>query len=65
MENSSTVRVQGKSRNLGQVAAMVFGTTEPTNKRVLWYDESVTSGCPIKYYDLTTKQWELLKEDQI
>lgn len=49
-----------KVYNLGTVAAMVFGTTAPEDKRLLWYDESITTGCPIKYYNLTTNQWTLL-----
>jgi hypothetical protein len=52
--------MEERVKNLGQVAAMVSSTTEPSNKKVLWYDETVTIGCPIKYYNLTTNSWELL-----
>lgn len=61
MADSSQIRVEGKAKNLGQVAAMVLSATPPLNKAILWYDTTITSGCPIKYYDLTTKQWALLK----
>lgn len=50
-----------KTENLGTVAGIVSGTTPPDNKKILWYDETVESGCPVKYYDLTTSSWELLK----
>lgn len=47
-------------KNLGTVAAMVSGVTPPENKKILWYDETVSTGCPIKYYSLTTNNWEFL-----
>ena len=52
--------MEGKAKNLGSVAAMVSGKVAPNNKKILWYDENVTEGCPIRYYDITTKQWTLL-----
>lgn len=54
--------VKGKSKNLGLCAGMVSSTKAPSNKKVLWYDETVTNGCPIKYYDLTGKGWVALKD---
>jgi len=51
-----------KVKNLGLVAAIVSGVTAPENKKVLWYDETITLGCPLKYYDLTTNNWEFLVE---
>lgn len=53
--------VEGKVKNLGVVAAMVWSASAPSNQKILWYDTSVTSGCPIKYYNLSTQSWELLK----
>lgn len=53
--------VNGKVKNVGQVAAIVYRSKAPSNQRVLWYDTTVTEGCPIKYYDLTTQNWEPLK----
>lgn len=50
-----------KTKNLGLVAAIISSTVAPSNKKVLWYDETVTKGCPIKYYDLTTNTWTSLK----
>lgn len=52
--------MEGKAKNLGVIAGLVSGTVAPQNKKVLWYDETITSGCPIKYYDLTTKTWKKL-----
>lgn len=49
-----------KVKNLGVIAGIVFGTTSPTNKKVIWYDETVTVGCPLKYYNLTTNLWTLM-----
>lgn len=60
MIDSSKVKINGKTRNLGPVAAMVVSSTAPTNLRVLWYDTNVTSGCPIKYYNLTSLTWKVL-----
>lgn len=51
-----------KTENLGIVAGIVSGTTPPNSKKVLWYDENITIGCPIKYYNFTTESWELLKD---
>jgi len=47
-------------KNLGGIAGVVYGVTPPTNKKILWYDETVLTGCPIKYYSLTTNNWEFL-----
>lgn len=49
------------TKNLGLVAGIVSSLTPPNNKKILWYDETITIGCPIKYYNLTTNTWELLK----
>lgn len=49
------------TKNLGQVAGIVFSLTPPTNKKILWYDETVTADCPIKFFNLTTNNWESLK----
>ena len=49
-------------KNLGMVAGIVSGVTAPENKKVLWYDETITLGCPIKYYNLTTNTWTFLVE---
>ena len=54
--------IKGNSKNLGLCAGMVSGTKAPFNKKVLWYDETVIEGCPIKYYDLTIKEWTKLKD---
>lgn len=51
-----------KVKNLGIIAGLVSGVIPPENKKVLWYDETVTLGCPIKYYDLTTNVWTFLVE---
>lgn len=53
--------VNGKVKNIGQVAAIVYRSSAPSNQRILWYDTTVSSGCPIKFYNLTTQQWESLK----
>lgn len=49
-----------KVYKLGVISAMVFGTVAPSDKRLLWYDESIMQGCPIKYYNKTTNKWTLL-----
>lgn len=49
-------------KNLGQAAGMVRGDTPPVNTTILWYDTTISVSCPIKYYDLTTNNWELLKD---
>lgn len=54
--------VKGKSKNLGLCAGIVSGTVPPSNKKILWYDETVEEGCPIKFYNLTTKEWCNLKD---
>lgn len=54
--------VKGKSKNLGLCAGIVSSSKAPSNKKILWYDEKVTQGCPIKYYDLTIKEWAPLKD---
>ena len=46
--------------NLGQIAAVKVAATAPTNKQLLWYDTSVTSGINWKYFNLSTSQWETL-----
>jgi len=51
-----------KVKNLGLIAGMVSGVVPPENKKVLWYDETISLGCPIKYYNLTTNNWEFLVE---
>ena len=53
---------KGKTKNLGLCAGMVSSAKAPSNKKVLWYDETVTSGCPIKYYDLSINEWTNLKD---
>lgn len=53
-----------KTKNLGQIAAIVHSRTEPENKRILWYDLSLEGAkdiqCPIKYYNQTTGTWDFL-----
>lgn len=51
-----------KIKNLGLIAAIISGTTPPEIKKVLWYDETVTAGCALKYYDLTLNEWKPLVE---
>lgn len=51
-----------KVKNLGLIAAIISGTTPPENKKVLWYDENITTGCALKYYDLTLNIWKPLVE---
>lgn len=60
MNDGGQTKIDGKSRNLGQMAAMVVSATAPNNKRVLWYDTNISSGCPIKYYNLTSLTWKVL-----
>lgn len=55
--------MDGKVKNLGPIAGIVYRATEPNNKRVLWYDITVEEGCPIKYYNLTTNSWKKLAGD--
>jgi len=45
---------------LGVISGIVYGVTPPPNKKILWYDETVSTGCPIKYYNLSTNEWEFL-----
>lgn len=49
-----------KVSNLGVIAGLVSGITPPQNKKIFWYDETVTTGCPIRYYDLSTNTWEFV-----
>ena len=53
-----------KTKNLGQIAAIIHSRIEPENKRILWYDLSLEGDtevdCPIKYYNQTMGRWELL-----
>jgi len=45
---------QSYVKNLGQVAAVVFLDTPPTNQRILWYD--IRNGV-IKFYDPNVGDW--------
>lgn len=53
-----------KTKNLGQIAAIIHSYKEPENKRILWYDMSLEGSqevkCPIKFYNQITSQWEPL-----
>lgn len=53
-----------KTKNLGQIAAIIHSYKEPENKRILWYDMSLEGSqevkCPIKFYNQITSQWESL-----
>ena len=53
-----------KTKNLGQIAAIVHSQTAPENKRILWYDLSVEGSTtvlnPIKFYNQKTGEWEFL-----
>lgn len=49
-------------KNLGPVVGIIYSTIEPKNKKVLWYDETITAGCPIKYYNLTSNTWNLITQ---
>jgi len=46
--------LQGKAKNLGQVAGMVYSATAPSNLRVLWYD---TTNNLIKEYKTSQNAW--------
>jgi len=50
------------SKNLGPIAAMIIGTTAPTNKKLLWFD---TNGGQqrTKFWNTNTLQWENLYRD--
>lgn len=52
MENNE---LQGKAKNLGQVAAMIYSATPPTNLRILWYD---TTNNVIKKYNISESEWQ-------
>lgn len=54
------------TKNLGQIAAIIFSDTPPTNTEIIWYDTSVTSqdrALHLKVYNGNTGQWELLIRD--
>lgn len=51
--NNYTERV----KNLGQIAAIAFGTTPPNDKRILWYDEGETADVALKYYSKEQQRW--------
>lgn len=53
-------RTKVVTKDLGQVAGMLVSATAPTNTKLLWCDSSVSSGCPIKYYDLTSLTWKVI-----
>ena len=58
---ADTIRIEGKSKDLGQVAGMIIGATAPGNTKILWYDTTVTGNtCPIKYYNLSSNTWKTL-----
>jgi len=44
-------------KNLGQIAAVIISPEPPDNKKILWYDENATEGCPIKYFDKADNRW--------
>jgi hypothetical protein len=44
-------------KNLGQVAAVVFSTAAPENKKILWYDETNEE---LKFYNKQSTDWEPL-----
>ena len=60
MSDSSQIKINGKSKNLGPVCGIVYSSTAPVNKRVIWYDTNITSGNPLKYYNLTSQSWQSL-----
>lgn len=47
------------SKNLGQVAGIVHRNTEPTNKKIIWWDETLAVNAP-KVYNFNTNQWEII-----
>lgn len=53
-------RTKVKTKDLGLIVGMLVSAEEPENKKVLWYDTSITTGCPIKYYNLTSNTWKVL-----
>lgn len=58
---SGSTKIDGKSKDLGQIAAMVSGPNPPENIKILWYDETETGDvCPIKYYNLVSQTWKSL-----
>lgn len=58
--DSSKVKIEGKSKNLGPVCGIVYSASAPVNKKVIWYDTTITQGRPLKYYNLTSKTWVTL-----
>lgn len=49
-------------KNLGPVAAMIVGTTAPTNKKLLWYDDN-SGQKRIKFWNTVSLVWEKLYRD--
>jgi len=49
-------------KNLGPVAAMIVGTTAPSNKKILWYDDNPGQK-RIKFWNTVTLVWEKLYRD--
>ena len=58
--DSSKVKIEGKSKNLGPVCGIVYSATAPVNKKVIWYNTTITTGNPLRYYNLTSKTWVTL-----
>jgi len=54
--------MESQVKNLGQIAAIIISPTQPEVSTVLWYDETVSSGCPIKYRDPKDGLWKPLKD---
>jgi len=48
-------------KNLGQIAGIIISSEPPKIKTVLWYDEKVTSGCPIFFFDKGLNKWVSVK----
>ncbi len=49
-------------KNLGPVAALIVGTTAPTNKKLLWYDDNVGQK-RLKFWNILTSTWDKLNRD--
>jgi len=51
----------GNAKNLGQVAGVYIGVTQPKNTLLIWYDNTPSQMCH-KVYDARLKQWVILEQ---
>jgi hypothetical protein len=66
----SLTKIQEMAKNLGQVAAVLYGTAPPANLKVIWGETDNNNPLTqtvinFKRWDAATSQWVVISEGEI